>query len=113
MRQWLPSWFQVDDWSSVATYVTELLNDKWRNFSDFQRWLRRLNELETAIKEQATWKIIRYLQNTQDEDSRSDYEHYIEEIKPRFTKALYYIYKRYWYSSWRSWSPKLYKTVHV
>jgi len=106
MRQWLPSWFQVDDWNTIESYVRELSHDKWQNFSHFQRWLRRLNELETVIKEEATWKIIRYLQNMQDEDSRSDYEHYLKEIKPRFTKALYHLYKRYWYSSWRSILPK-------
>jgi len=106
MRQWLPSWFQVDDWNTIESYVRELSHDKWQNFFHFQRWLRRLNELETVIKEEATWKIIRYLQNMQDEDSRSDYEHYLKEIKPRFTKALYHLYKRYWYSSWRSILPK-------
>jgi len=106
MRRWISSWFRVDDWNSVAPYVRELLNDKWRNFSDFQRWLRRLNELETVVKEEATWNLIRYLQNMQDKDSRSDYEHYLAEIKPRFTKALYHLYKRYWYSSWRSILPK-------
>ncbi len=106
MRRWLPSWFRADNWSSVAPYVKELLTYKWRNFSDFQRWLLRLNELETVIKEEATWKIIRYLQNTQDESSKLAYERYLREVKPRFSKALYYLYKRYWQSSWRSILPK-------
>jgi len=47
------------------------MNDKWRDLSDFQKWLQRLNELETVIKEEATWKLIRYLQNMQDEASNS------------------------------------------
>jgi oligoendopeptidase F len=79
---------------------------KWRDFFGFQRWLRRLDELETVIKEEATWKLIRYLQNMQDEDKRLAYEHYLNEIKPRFSKALYHLYKRYWHSSRRSMLPK-------
>jgi len=106
MRQWLPLWFQVNDWNSVAPYVRELLKDKWRDSSDFQKWLRRLDELETVIKEEATCKLVRYLQNMQDEDSRSAYEHYLKEIKPRFSEALYHLYKRYWHSPWRSMLPK-------
>jgi oligoendopeptidase F len=90
----------------VAPYVRELLNDKWRNFSDFQRWLRRLNELETVVKEEATWNLIRYLQNMQDEDSKLAYEQYLINIKPRFSKTIYYLYKRYWHSPWRSMLPK-------
>jgi oligoendopeptidase F len=97
---------RLDDWNSVSPYVRKLLNDKWHNFSDFQRWLRKLNELETVIKEEATWKLIRYLQNMQDKDNKSAYEHYLKEIKPRFSKALYHIYKRYWHSPWRSMFPK-------
>ena len=106
MRRWISSWFRVDDWNSVAPYVRELLNDKWRNFSDFQRWLRRLNELETVVKEEATWNLIRYLQNMQDEDSKLAYEQYLINIKPRFSKTIYYLYKRYWHSPWRSMLPK-------
>ncbi len=106
MRRWLPYDFRVDDWSSVASYVKALMTYKWRNFSDFKRWLLRINELETVIKEEATWKLIHYLQNTQDEASKLAYERYLKEVRPRFSKALYYIYKRYWHSSWRSMLSK-------
>ena len=117
MRSFLPSAFHLDSWESVAPYIRILMNDKWRDFFDFQRWLRRLNELETVIKEEATWKIILYLQNMQDKDNGSAYKHYLKEIKPRFSKALYHLYKRYWHSSWRSMLPKekflnLNRTVH-
>ena len=106
MRIFLPSIFRLDGWESIAPYIKILINDKWSDFFDFQRWLRRLNELETVIKEEATWKLIRYLQNMQDDDNRSAYEHYLKEIKPRFSKVLYHLYKRYWHSPWRSMLPK-------
>ena len=106
MRIFLPSIFRLDGWESIAPYIKILINDKWSDFFDFQRWLRRLNELETVIKEEAAWKLIRYLQNMQDDDNRSAYEHYLKEIKPRFSKVLYHLYKRYWHSPWRSMLPK-------
>jgi oligoendopeptidase F len=106
MRQWLPPQFRIEGWSSVAPYVETLITAEWRSFSDFHRWLQRLNEVEAVISEEAAWNFIRFTQNTQDEASKLAYERYITEVQPRLSEARYQLYKRYWESPWRSLLPE-------
>ena len=105
VRQWLPPQFRLEGWASVEPYIEAMKSAEWRSFSDFHRWLQRLNELEAVISEEAAWNFIRFTQNTQDEASKSAYERYITEIQPRLSEARYELYKRYWESPWRSLLP--------
>jgi oligoendopeptidase F len=106
VREWLPVQLSLSGWEAIAPYAEELRTAQWKSFSDFYRWLRRLNELEAALSEEAAWSFIRFTQNTQDEESRKSYEKYIEEIQPRLSEMRYHLYKRYWESPWRSLLPE-------
>jgi oligoendopeptidase F len=106
VRQWLPSQFRLHGWETVLPYVEVLRTAEWRSFSDFHQWLRRLNELEAVISEEAAWSFIRFTQNTQDQESKHTYERYIEEIQPRLSEVRYELYKRYWEAPWRSLLPQ-------
>ncbi|MCS6789999.1 MAG: M3 family oligoendopeptidase [Bacteroidia bacterium] len=106
VRQWLPPKLEVQNWEAIAPFVEELKTTRWKSFSDFYTWLRRMNELEAVLSEESAWYFIRFTQNTQDQQSRSAYEKYIKEIQPRFTEARYHLYQRYWESPWRSLLPE-------
>jgi len=106
VREWLPAQLKLTGWEAVAPFAEELLTTSWKGFTDFYQWLRRLNELEAAISEEAAWSFIRFTQNTQDVASRQAYEKYIQEIRPRLTEIQYQLYKRYWESPWRSLLPE-------
>ncbi len=106
VRRWLPPQFRLEGWASIAPYVEAMKTAEWRSFSDFHRWLERLNELEAVISEEAAWNFIRFTQNTQDTSSRSAYERYIIEVQPRLAEARYELYKRYWEAPWRSLLPE-------
>jgi oligoendopeptidase F len=58
-----------------------------KSFSDFHRWLQRLNELEAVVSEEAAWNFIHFTQNTQNEASKAAYERYITEVQPRLAQA--------------------------
>jgi oligoendopeptidase F len=106
VREWLPPTLSLTGWEAIEPYVEELRTARWQTFGDFHQWLRRLNELEAALSEEAAWAFIRFTQNTQDEESRKTYERYIEEIQPRLTEARYELYRRYWESPWRKLLPE-------
>lgn len=105
-REWLPAQLTLTSWEALAPFVEELRTARWKSFSDFYRWLRRLNELEAAVSEAAAWSFIRFTQNTQDAESRTAYENYITEIQPKLSEARHQLYQRYWESPWRSLLPQ-------
>ncbi len=106
VREWLPAQLKLTGWEAVAPFAEELLTAPWKSFTDFYQWLRRLNELEAALSEEAAWSFIHFTQNTQDAASREAYEKYIQEIQPRLSEIRYQLYKRYWESPWRSLLPE-------
>ncbi|MCS7297228.1 MAG: M3 family oligoendopeptidase [Bacteroidia bacterium] len=106
VREWLPPQLPLTQWDSILPYVEELKSSQWKSFSDFYQWIRRLNELESAISEAAAWSFIHFTQNTQDEKSRQAYEAYIQEVQPRLSEVRYHLYKRYWESPWRVLLPE-------
>ncbi|MCX8112138.1 MAG: M3 family oligoendopeptidase [Bacteroidia bacterium] len=106
VREWLPPQLNLLSWEVLHPYVEELRTAPWKSFADFHQWLRRLNELESAVSESAAWSYIHFTQNTQDEDSRLSYERYIQEVQPRLNEVRYDLYKRYWESPWRALLPQ-------
>ncbi|MCS7188399.1 MAG: M3 family oligoendopeptidase [Bacteroidia bacterium] len=106
LREWLPLQLHLTSWEVLAPFVEELRSTTCRSFSDFYQWLRRVNELEVAVSEEAAWSFIRFTQNTQDENSRKAYEKYIEEIQPKLQEARYHLYRKYWESPWRALLPQ-------
>ncbi|MCX7606764.1 MAG: M3 family oligoendopeptidase [Bacteroidia bacterium] len=105
-REWLPPQLPLTGWDAIAPFAEELRTTSWKTFSDFHRWLRRVNEFEAALSEEAAWSFIRFTQNTQDEESKRTYEKYIEEIQPRLSELRHHLYQRYWESPWRSLLPQ-------
>ncbi|MCX7651590.1 MAG: M3 family oligoendopeptidase [Bacteroidia bacterium] len=106
VREWLPPQLTLTSWENLAPYVEELRTTQWKSFSEFYQWLRRLNELEAAVSEAGGWSFIRFTQNTQDVESRQDYERYISEVQPRLNEVRYELYKKYWESPWRALLPQ-------
>jgi len=106
VRQWLPPTLGIESWASIEPYVETLKTMECKSFSDFHRWLQRLNELEAVVSEEAAWNFIHFTQNTQNEASKAAYERYITEVQPRLAQARYELYKRYWESPWRALLPQ-------
>ncbi|MEN2993203.1 MAG: M3 family oligoendopeptidase [Bacteroidia bacterium] len=106
VRTWLPNTLPLTEWETIVPYAEELRTMPWRSFADFYEWLKRLNELEAALHEEAAWSFIRFTQNTQDLESRRAYENYIQHIQPYLNELRYHLYKRYWESPWRALLPQ-------
>jgi oligoendopeptidase F len=81
-RRYLPQALVVDDWASVSSYFTELLDRPLSSKEALQRWLLDLSELEAALSEEGGWRYIRMTLDTRDAAASKRYEDFTSEVLP-------------------------------
>ena len=81
-RRYLPQALVVDDWASVSSYFTELLDRPLSSKEVLQRWLLDLSELEAALSEEGGWRYIRMTLDTRDAAASKRYEDFTSEVLP-------------------------------
>lgn len=82
-RNFIPNNVNLDEWSVLEPFYTELCNRQIESAKDLKQWLTDLSELEAVISEHAGWLYIRMTCDTSDKKRTEAYTHFVEEINPK------------------------------
>lgn len=82
-RRFLSKTLNLSNWEAIQPYFDDLLSRQNESADDLADWLRDRSELESVLAEALGWKYIRMTCDTQHEELKNDYEHFITEIEPK------------------------------
>ncbi|NVO10629.1 MAG: M3 family oligoendopeptidase [Bacteroidales bacterium] len=79
----LPSNFTITDWSSIESYFNYLNEMPLTTEDELNKFLLYKSELETAIDEDQAWRYIHVNVDTRNEEAKTAFEYFIDEIEPK------------------------------
>lgn len=82
-NSFIPSDFAVKEWKSIEPYFYLLEAMPLTTEVELNQFLSYRSELEMAIDEDQAWRYIRINVDTQDENSKTEFEYFIDEIEPK------------------------------
>ena len=82
-RSFLPETFRVSTWQELKPYFDALLETKIKSESQLIQWFHDRSELESVISENAGWRYIRMTCFTENEDYRTSYQDFVQNIQPQ------------------------------
>ncbi len=94
-RRYLTPEIDLDDWSQLEPFFTELLERRPDSAAALEEWITECDELTAAVAESGAWKYIRMTCQTDDDERREAYYHFIREIEPRLKPLLFEFQKLY------------------
>ncbi|WNJ21107.1 M3 family oligoendopeptidase [Pontibacter sp. G13] len=84
-RTFVPVDFQITDWESLEPFYQHLLSEEVQSLEDLENFLKMRNELDAMVEEELAWRYIRMTCHIDDEDLKSAYSYYVEQIWPKVT----------------------------
>lgn len=85
-RCFLSEDFMIDKWENIQPYYQKLLDQPINSFEEFYDWLKKMDETNAVIAEQARWLMIKGTCNTTDKDIQEKYSQFIKNINPHLTE---------------------------
>jgi len=82
-RSFLPESFKVNQWEGIQPYFDDLLNRQINDLSSLMKWLKDRSELESVLSEDMAWRYIRMTCDTENEELRSHFNFFVQEIEPK------------------------------
>lgn len=82
-RKYIAKDFKVSDWSTLKPYFDELKIRNINSLSEFEVFLRDLNELESVVSEDLAWKYIKMTCDTSNKDLEKAYIDFVSAIQPQ------------------------------
>lgn len=82
-RKFLPESFQLNSWSDLENYYTDLEKRDIKSTQDLRQLLLDRSELESFLSENFAWRYIRQTCNTADEELIKSLQFFISEIQPQ------------------------------
>jgi oligoendopeptidase F len=94
------------DWSQVEPYFAELQSRDLSSPAVLEGWFDDYSELLVAVSEQGTVRYIRMTEQTTNEDFRSAYLSFVENVEPKVKIAQFNLYRKYAGSDQRKNLPR-------
>ena len=85
-RAFLPADFKIRSWEDLERYANDLRERPLDSLDELKNWLKDRSELESAITEESRWRYINMTRDTLDPEIKKNYEFFIKEIQPEFTR---------------------------
>lgn len=82
-RQFLKDGLQIDNWSTLEHYFSDLIKRDIQSQDAFNKWLHDISEMEAVLEEDLAWRYIRMTINTKDEQLSNAYKLFVTEIQPQ------------------------------
>lgn len=82
-RQFIAVDLQIENWSDVESYFTNLQTRNLQTVSDLELWLSNRSELDSVLEEEMAWRYIRMNCNTADEAAAQLFNHFVSTIEPQ------------------------------
>jgi oligoendopeptidase F len=83
VRRFLPTRLDVNDWSAVEPFFTDLLERPIDTAGQLEAWLRDRSELEAFLQEELGWRYIRMSCDTANKELADAFNFFVGEIQPR------------------------------
>lgn len=83
VRSFLPKHLDVNDWSAVEPFFTDLLGRAIDTPAGLNTWLRDRSELEAFLQEELGWRYIRMSCDTANKELADAFNFFVGEIQPR------------------------------
>ena len=66
-RKFVPRDFEITDWTSLAPFYQELLQEQPDSVEALKAWLAKRNEIDAIVAETYAWRYIRMTCDTKSE----------------------------------------------
>ncbi len=81
-RKFVKQDLQINTWSDIEGYYTNLLSRAIASKEELIQWLKDKSELEAVLEEDLAWRYIKMTIDTRDEDLSSSYTEFVTKIQP-------------------------------
>ncbi len=105
-RKFVPAHANLGDWDQIKPLLEELERRPIKTATDLEQWLLDSSELGAAIGEEAAVRRIRMTCDTENEEYRRAFLHFVENIQPRLREYGHRLNVKYVQSPTRESLPK-------
>ena len=81
-RHFVPKDFVVTDWKNLEPFFKDLLERNIDSKDSLEKWLQDQSELEAVVSEDACWRQIKMICDTQDKTLEAAFNFYCTELQP-------------------------------
>lgn len=81
-RHFLSGDFIITDWNSLEPYFKALLERPINSYSDLEKWLQDMSELEAVVSEDACWRQIKMTCDTENKSLEEAFVFFVTNLQP-------------------------------
>ncbi len=77
---------KINNWSDIEPFFIDLKERKISNINELEIWIKNRSDLSAFIDEDIAWRYIKMTCDTENEQLRTHYEHFVNEIQPKISE---------------------------
>lgn len=82
-RIFLPKDYKITHWEELQPYFKKLIDEDFHTKQEFEFWLKKVSELESAVSEDLAWRYIHMTCDTANKEYEKAYLDFVTNIQPQ------------------------------
>ncbi|MCZ2130409.1 MAG: M3 family oligoendopeptidase [Bacteroidia bacterium] len=81
-RIFLPTDYKIENWEGLQPHYQKLLSEDFHTKAEFESWLKKVSELQSAVSEDLAWRYIHMTCDTANKTFEESYLEFVTNIQP-------------------------------